>query len=80
MKTTNIEKMERIIEIIKAINKDSILAKKLALKGGTAINLLYSTVPRLSLDADFNYIINCKKDDMLDDRINVRNDIESWSL
>lgn len=41
--------------------------QKLALKGGTAINLLYMDLPRLSVDIDLDYIGSLDKEEAIKD-------------
>lgn len=53
--TDTFEKVLRLTDILKFINQDSFLKDKLVLKGGTAINLLLSSLPRLSVDIDLDY-------------------------
>lgn len=60
-----LEKVLRLAEILRFINNNDILKDKLALKGGTAINLLYSDLPRLSVDIDLDFAHNVDKNDML---------------
>jgi predicted nucleotidyltransferase component of viral defense system len=50
-----LEKVLRLSEILRFINTNELLRGKLALKGGTAINLIYSDLPRLSVDVDLDY-------------------------
>jgi predicted nucleotidyltransferase component of viral defense system len=50
-----LEKVIRLAEILRFINTNELLRGKLALKGGTAINLIYSDLPRLSVDVDLDY-------------------------
>ncbi len=50
-----LEKVYRLIDILKFINSDNILKDMLALKGGTALNLLYFDLPRLSVDVDLDF-------------------------
>lgn len=51
-----IEKAYRLILLLKEINSHPTLSKELLLKGGTAINFVYLSLPRLSIDLDFNFI------------------------
>ena len=44
------EKVLRLKEILKFLNKDKFLREHLLLKGGTAINLTVFNLPRLSVD------------------------------
>lgn len=59
-----LEKVLRLKEILKLISEDNALSKQLILKGGTAINLLWFDLPRLSVDIDLNYIGSVEKDKM----------------
>lgn len=62
----SIEKTMRLLELLKAINADAFLGANLALKGGTAINIIhYSEIPRLSVDLDFDLARNTAKEEML---------------
>lgn len=61
-----LEKVLRLSEILKFINSDTILKDKLALKGGTAINLTAVELPRLSVDIDLDYTINSSREELLE--------------
>jgi len=50
-----LEKVYRLADILEYLNSDPILKGKLALKGGTAINLTIFNLPRLSVDIDLDY-------------------------
>lgn len=67
----NIEKVLRLIDLLEAINALPELAGKLALKGGTAINLCIVDSPRLSVDIDLDYAENLPKDEMLAVRLEI---------
>lgn len=47
-----IEKVERLLEILDAIGANPILAQRLVLHGGTALNVFHANLPRLSVDID----------------------------
>ncbi len=51
-----LEKSELLLDLLQNLAEDPFLGSRLALKGGTALNLFVFNVPRLSLDADLNYI------------------------
>lgn len=70
-----LEKVTRLAEILRFINSNNILINKLALKGGTAINLLYSDLPRLSVDIDLDFALNLDKDEMLKIRESIRQEL-----
>ena len=59
-----LEKVLRLSEILKFLNSDSIFKDKLALKGGTAINLTAVELPRLSVDIDLDFTVNVSKDEL----------------
>lgn len=61
-----LEKVLRLSEILKFLNSDTILKDKLALKGGTAINLTAVELPRLSVDIDLDYTINSGRAELLE--------------
>ncbi|MBP5444922.1 MAG: nucleotidyl transferase AbiEii/AbiGii toxin family protein [Acholeplasmatales bacterium] len=62
------EKVVRLVDVLEFINSNNNLVDKLSLKGGTAINLLYFNLPRLSVDIDLDYIGSIDKKEMLSDR------------
>ena len=62
---TNVEKVIRLCSILDDLSKLDAFKGKLALKGGTAINLvLIPGLPRLSVDLDLDLAIDCSKDKM----------------
>ena len=60
----NLEKVLRLAEILKFLNTDKVFVGKLALKGGTAINLTAVELPRLSVDIDLDYTENLSKEEI----------------
>ena len=63
-----LERVLRLIDVLKFINTDEYLKEKLALKGGTAINLSFYNCTRLSVDIDFDYIGSIEREQMISDR------------
>ena len=62
---TNVEKVIRLCSILDDLSRLNAFKGKLALKGGTAINLvLIPGLPRLSVDLDLDLAIDCSKDEM----------------
>ncbi|MGD1823579.1 MAG: nucleotidyl transferase AbiEii/AbiGii toxin family protein [Pleomorphochaeta sp.] len=53
---------------------------KLALKGGTAINLTNFNLPRLSVDIDLDYLISNNREQMLLDREIINKTIHNYLL
>ena len=51
-----LEKVIRLGELAADVSRHPLLSRVLALKGGTALNLMFGSPARLSVDLDFNYI------------------------
>ena len=64
----NLEKVLRLVEILKFFHNHASLSQALVLKGGTAINLTVFNVPRLSVDIDLDFNNNCSREEMLTQR------------
>lgn len=63
-----LEKVFRLIALLDALNSHPFLKTRIALKGGTALNLFVFDVPRLSVDIDLNYIGAADRETMLAER------------
>lgn len=63
-----LEKVYRLADVLKFMEEDGLLAKSIALKGGTAINLTIFDLPRLSVDIDLDYCKSIEREEMLADR------------
>lgn len=70
---STLEKVQRLLNILKWINNHEKLSKLLALKGGTAINTAVFNFPRLSVDIDLDVTENLSKDEMIKERENIHN-------
>jgi predicted nucleotidyltransferase component of viral defense system len=64
----SLEKVARLGELAADIARHPFLGGRLALKGGTALNLCFGPPMRLSVDLDFNYIGHIEREKMLEDR------------
>ena len=51
-----LEKVLRLLELLDEIAGDPVLSQRLALKGGTVLNVFYLDLDRLSVDIDLNYV------------------------
>lgn len=51
-----LEKAIQLVHLMEMILEPQYLHDRLALRGGTALNLFYFEVPRLSVDIDLDYI------------------------
>ena len=54
--TGTLEKVLRLLDLLQEIARDRVLANRLVLKGGTALNLFHLGFDRLSVDIDLNYV------------------------
>lgn len=66
------EKVVHLFGLIQSIWSHPFLKNRLALKGGTALNLFIFNLPRLSVDIDLNYIGSSDKEIMLAERLKRR--------
>ena len=71
----NLEKVMRLADILDYFHTNELLSHSLALKGGTAINLTVFSLPRLSVDIDLDYTVDCDRDAMLASREKVNESI-----
>lgn len=60
----NLEKVLRLSQILKFLNTSDVFKGKLALKGGTGINLTVVELPRLSVDIDLDFTDNLSKENI----------------
>lgn len=72
-----VDKVERLLDLLDEMERHPALKDKLALHGGTAINLFMLDVPRLSVDIDVSYIGSVLREDMLVDRPRIEAGIEA---
>lgn len=67
-----LEKVIRLYYVLKDISETPVLNDNLVLKGGTAINLAYFNLPRLSVDIDMDFTRSGKMEDLIDLRKEIR--------
>ena len=72
-----LEKVVQLLGLLDAIRSHPFLMGRLALKGGTALNLFVFDVPRLSVDIDLNYVGAETTEAMLDERPRVEEAIQA---
>lgn len=72
-----LEKVILLMELLEAIRSHPFLKDRVALKGGTALNLFVFEVPRLSVDIDLNYIGAVDPDGMLADRPKIEQALQA---
>ena len=72
-----LEKVALLLGLLETIQSHPFLKGKLALKGGTALNLFVFDVPRLSVDIDLNYIGAAGREAMLAERPKIEQAIQA---
>lgn len=73
-----LEKVYRLVDILEYFYQNPFLKERLALKGGTAINLHIFNLPRLSVDIDLDYCNPVAKNEMLKEREKINDDILTY--
>jgi predicted nucleotidyltransferase component of viral defense system len=71
-----LEKVIRLIDLLNAFVNHDFLQSRIALKGGTALNLFHFELPRLSVDIDLNYIGSVDREIMLLEKPKIISAIE----
>jgi predicted nucleotidyltransferase component of viral defense system len=61
-----LEKVLRLVGLLEGLHGHPFLKPRIALKGGTALNLFWFDVPRLSVDIDINYIGAADRETMIE--------------
>lgn len=73
-----LEKVYRLEDILVFINSHPLMKERLALKGGTAINLTVFNLPRLSVDIDLDYSAEIDRAGMLKERQVIARDLKKY--
>ena len=76
-RTDILEKVGLLIHLLEALRSHPFLKGRLALKGGTALNLFIFDVPRLSIDIDLNYVGASGREAMLAERPKVETALQA---
>jgi predicted nucleotidyltransferase component of viral defense system len=63
--------------LLDTLQSHPFLKGRLALKGGTALNLFAFDIPRLSVDIDLNYIGAVSREAMLEDRPKIEQAVQA---
>jgi predicted nucleotidyltransferase component of viral defense system len=72
-----LEKVAHLLGLLEALGSHPFLKGKLALKGGTALNLFVFDVPRLSVDIDLNYVGAEDRETMLAERPRIEQAVQA---
>jgi Nucleotidyl transferase AbiEii toxin, Type IV TA system len=76
LQPATLERVIRLIDILDAFGADTVIGPRIALKGGTALNVFHSDLDRLSIDIDINYIGAIDRKHMDADRPGLENRIK----
>ena len=77
----NLEKVVRLLDVLKFISIElDPYGDKLVLKGGTAINLMYTNLARLSVDIDLDYIGSLDKEKASQDRDIIMDALDNYMI
>ncbi len=76
-RTEMLEKAVLLLHLVEILFRHPFLKGRLALKGGTALNLFISDLPRLSIDLDLNYVGSPKLEVMRAERPKLEEAIEA---
>lgn len=72
----HLEKVIRLRQLLIEFRKHPFLRERLVLKGGTAVNLFYLELARLSMDIDLNYPGQLDREEMQRERPEIVNATE----
>lgn len=72
-----LEKVVRLTELLETLRSHPFLKTRIALKGGTALNLFVLDLPRLSVDVDLNYVGSANVEGMNRERPRVEQAIQA---
>jgi predicted nucleotidyltransferase component of viral defense system len=72
-----LEKVFRLTELLETLRSHPFLKTRIALKGGTALNLFVFDLPRLSIDVDLNYVGSADVEGMERERPGVEQAIQA---
>jgi len=72
-----LEKVIHLLNLLEGFQSHPFLKDRLALKGGTALNLFLFDIPRLSVDIDLNYVAAPDRETMLEERPKVEQAVQA---
>jgi predicted nucleotidyltransferase component of viral defense system len=73
-----LEKVFRLYDVLQYLNENQLFAGNLAIKGGTAINLVVFNMPRLSVDIDLDFSKACRREEMFEIRTDINNNLLNY--
>lgn len=76
----SLQKQMTLLDLLREMSRHPLIRKQFALKGGTAINLFWFQLPRVSVDIDLNYIGSEERETMVKDRPKLEQEIRKLIL
>lgn len=73
----SLEKVFRLLSLLETLRSNAFLRPRVALKGGTALNIFLFDIPRLSVDIDLNYVGTGDRATMLAEKPKVEQSIQA---
>jgi predicted nucleotidyltransferase component of viral defense system len=74
--SASVEKVRLLVRLLRDMTSHPFWGPRMALKGGTALNLFVLDLPRLSVDIDLNYIGAADRETMMADRPKLETALE----
>jgi len=72
-----LEKVIHLLNLLEGFQSHPFLKDRLALKGGTALNLFLFDIPRLSVDIDLNYVAATDRETMVKERPKIEQAVQA---
>ena len=72
-----LEKVIRLLDLLDTLRSHPFLKPRIALKGGTALNLFASDIPRLSVDIDLNYLGAADRETLIAERPKIEQAVQA---
>ena len=72
-----LEKVIHLLNLLEGFQSHPFLKDRLALKGGTALNLFLFDIPRLSVDIDLNYVAAQDRETMVEERPRIEQAVQA---
>lgn len=75
-----IEKVVRLLDVLRFVFSECSFKDKLILKGGTAINLVHTNLKRLSVDIDLDYFGSIDRETAINDRRLLEEELDKYMI
>ena len=75
---SNLEKVVRLLDVLEFVFNKSTFSGDVILKGGTAINLMYTNLKRLSVDIDLDYHGSLDREKAFQDKEKITNELDDY--